>query len=80
MIAALRELERTGARRIEVTRSGADHFDRELRERLAHSVWHTGCTNWYVDEQGNDPNQWPWLWTTYKRRTSRVDPAVYELA
>ena len=74
MIAALRELERTGARRIEVTRSGAEHFDRELRERLAQSVWHTGCTNWYVDEQGNDPNQWPSLWTTYKRRTSRVDP------
>jgi cation diffusion facilitator CzcD-associated flavoprotein CzcO len=80
VIAALRELERAGARRIEVTRSGAEDFDRELRERLAQSVWHTGCTNWYVDEQGNDPNQWPWLWTTYKRRTSRVDPAAYEVA
>ena len=39
-----------------------------------------GCTSWYVDEQGNNPNQWPWLWSTYRRRTSRVDPAAYELA
>jgi cation diffusion facilitator CzcD-associated flavoprotein CzcO len=80
VIAALRELERRGASRIEVTRAGAERFDRELRSRLAHSVWHTGCTSWYLDEQGNDPNQWPWLWTTYKRRTARVDPAAYEIA
>jgi cation diffusion facilitator CzcD-associated flavoprotein CzcO len=80
VIAALGTLERTGARRIEVTRKGAEEFDRELRARLALSVWHNGCTNWYVDERGNDPNQWPFLWTTYKRRTSRIDPAAYEVA
>jgi cation diffusion facilitator CzcD-associated flavoprotein CzcO len=79
VIAALRELERRRARRIEVTPAGAERFDRELRDRLAQSVWHTGCTNWYVDEQGNDPNQWPWLWTTYKRRTAEVDPSAYEI-
>ena len=80
VIAALRVLDRTGAHRIEPSRAGAEAFDRELRARLAGSVWHSGCTNWYVDEQGNNPSQWPWLWTTYKRRTSRIDPAVYKLA
>ena len=55
-------------------------FDRELREALAGTVWHTGCTSWYVDEQGNNPNNWPWSQTTYRRRTSRIDPAAYELA
>ena len=43
------------------------------------TVWHTGCTNWYVDENGNDPNQWPWLWSTYRRRTARLEPGAYEL-
>jgi hypothetical protein len=38
-------------------------------------VWHTGCTSWYLDEHGNDPNQWPWLWSTYRRRTARLDGA-----
>jgi cation diffusion facilitator CzcD-associated flavoprotein CzcO len=80
VIAALEELDRAAARRIEVRREAAARFDRELRAALAGTVWHSGCTNWYVDERGNDPNQWPWLWSTYRRRTARVDSSTYELA
>jgi cation diffusion facilitator CzcD-associated flavoprotein CzcO len=80
VIAALGELERADARRIEVRRQTADAFDRELRAALAESVWHTGCTNWYVDEHGNDPSQWPWLWSTYRRRTERIEPGAYDLS
>jgi cation diffusion facilitator CzcD-associated flavoprotein CzcO len=79
VITALRKLERAHARRIEVGRQAADGFDRELRAALAGTVWHTGCTNWYVDENGNDPNQWPWLWSKYRRRTARIEPGAYEL-
>jgi cation diffusion facilitator CzcD-associated flavoprotein CzcO len=79
IISALDELGRTGARRIEVRRQKAEEFDRELRMALAGSVWHTGCTNWYVDENGNDPSQWPWLWSTYRRRVERIEPGTYEL-
>jgi cation diffusion facilitator CzcD-associated flavoprotein CzcO len=79
VIAALDELERADAQRIEVTREAADRFDRELREALAGTVWHTGCTNWYVDANGNDPNQWPWLWTTYRRRTQQLEAGAYAL-
>jgi cation diffusion facilitator CzcD-associated flavoprotein CzcO len=79
VIAALEELDRAQASRIELRPESATAFDRELREALSRSVWHTGCTNWYVDENGNDPNQWPWLWTTYRRRTSRLEPGAYEL-
>jgi cation diffusion facilitator CzcD-associated flavoprotein CzcO len=80
VIAALDELARADARRIEVSRDAADRFDQELREALAGTVWHTGCTNWYVDENGNDPSQWPWLWSAYRRRTERIEPGAYELA
>jgi cation diffusion facilitator CzcD-associated flavoprotein CzcO len=79
VIAALRELERTDAQRIEVRRRTAEEFNRELRVALAESVWHTGCTSWYVDERGNDPSQWPWLWSSYRRRTARITPGAYEL-
>ncbi len=80
MIAAVRELERNRARTIEVRRDTADAFDRELRAALGTTVWHTGCTNWYVDEHGNDPNQWPWMSGTYRRRTARLAPGAYQLA
>ena len=79
VIAALRALERSRAREIRIRPAAADAFDRELRGALANTVWHTGCTSWYVDEHGNDPNQWPWLWSTYRRRTARLDPGAYEL-
>jgi cation diffusion facilitator CzcD-associated flavoprotein CzcO len=79
VLAALEELDRAGARSIEVRREVADAFDRELREALAGTVWHSGCTNWYVDENGNDPNQWPWLWSTYRRRTESLAPGAYAL-
>jgi cation diffusion facilitator CzcD-associated flavoprotein CzcO len=79
VLAALEQLERAGAQSIEVRREAADAFDRELRDALAGTVWHSGCTNWYIDENGNDPNQWPWLWSTYRRRTASLAPGAYEL-
>ena len=77
VIAALRELERRGARTIEVRREAAEAFDSSLREALAGTVWHAGCRNWYVDENGNDPNQWPWTWGEFRRRTAQLDPRAY---
>jgi cation diffusion facilitator CzcD-associated flavoprotein CzcO len=79
VIGALGELERADARRIELRRQTADAFDHELRAALSGTVWHTGCTNWYVDENGNDPSQWPWLWSTYRRRAAQIEPGVYEV-
>jgi cation diffusion facilitator CzcD-associated flavoprotein CzcO len=80
VVAALRQLEQTRSRRIELNAARLDAFDRELRAALATSVWHTGCTSWYVDENGHDPNQWPWLWSTYRKRAETIEPGVYELA
>ena len=80
VISALRELDRADARRIELRPEAAHQFDSELRAALAGTVWHTGCTNWYVDENGNDPNQWPWVWSTYRRRAEQIDRSAYELA
>jgi cation diffusion facilitator CzcD-associated flavoprotein CzcO len=80
VLAALRELDRRDARRIELRRQAAETFDRELRAALRETVWHTGCTNWYVDENGNDPSQWPWLWRQYRKRTAELEPDAYELS
>lgn len=79
IIAALDALGQANASRIEIRPDAADHFDRELREALRGTVWHTGCANWYVDRDGNDPHQWPWLWHTYRRRTGTLAPDAYAL-
>jgi cation diffusion facilitator CzcD-associated flavoprotein CzcO len=80
MLAALREMERAGASRIEISPAAAEDFDRELRVALAGTVWQAGCSNWYIDENGNDPNNWPWTWSAYRRRTRALAPGAYELA
>ncbi len=80
VIAALRELERTGADRIELREEAAERFDRELRTALSGTVWHSGCTNWYVDERGHDPNQWPWTWSTYRRRAGALSQGDYQFS
>ena len=79
VIAALDAMGVAGAGRVEVRREVEEAFNRRLRAALAGTVWHTGCKSWYVDEQGNDPSQWPWLWSTYRRKTARFEPGVYEL-
>ena len=80
VLAALGEMERAGADRIEVKPEAAESFDRELRAALAGTVWQSGCSNWYVDENGNDPSNWPWTWTAYRRRTRELVPGAYALA
>ena len=80
VLAALRELDRRGASAIEVRREAADAFNASVREALAGTVWHSGCTNWYVDAEGNDPSNWPWTWTEYRRRTSELAPDAYTLS
>jgi cation diffusion facilitator CzcD-associated flavoprotein CzcO len=79
VIAAMRELERTQRQTIEVRPAAAAAFDRELRDALHGTVWHAGCHNWYVDDRGHDPNQWPWTPSTYRRKTATLIPGAYEL-
>ena len=80
VIAALRSMQVAAAQTVEVDPAVAEAFDRELRAALSDTVWHTGCTNWYVDEHGHDPNQWPWLWSAYRRRTAAIAPGTYRLS
>jgi cation diffusion facilitator CzcD-associated flavoprotein CzcO len=80
VLAALRELERAGASTIEVRPEAADAFNASVRAALAGTVWHSGCTNWYVDAEGNDPSNWPWTWTEYRRRTAELAPDAYTLS
>jgi cation diffusion facilitator CzcD-associated flavoprotein CzcO len=79
VLSALDQMRRRAASRIELRRQKAEQFDRELRDALRNTVWHSGCTSWYVDENGNDPSQWPWLWSAYRHRTAQLEPDAYEL-
>jgi cation diffusion facilitator CzcD-associated flavoprotein CzcO len=79
VLGALAAMDESGARRIEVRRDAAAAFEREIADALPRTVWHSGCRNWYVDENGHDPNQWPYAFSSYRRRTAELDHAAYAL-
>lgn len=77
---AVRQLDRGGARYLEVRQGAFDRFSAEARRRLAHSVWATGgCSSWYANGKGVVTTNWPGLMSEYYRRTRRVNLADYVL-
>jgi len=76
ILEAIRGLERRGGW-ITVRAEVQEAFDREIQDRLSTSVWQAGCSNWYVDENGRDTNNWPGFTLEYRRRTRHLDPADY---
>jgi cation diffusion facilitator CzcD-associated flavoprotein CzcO len=79
VLGALAAMGESGAQRIEVRREAAAAFEREIADALPRTVWHSGCRNWYVGENGHDPNQWPYAFSSYRRRTAQLDRAAYAL-
>jgi cation diffusion facilitator CzcD-associated flavoprotein CzcO len=80
VVEAVRELGRAGARWIEVRGDVQAEFNREVQERLQHTVWTAGCDSWYRTESGKVVNNWPGLVSEYRRRTRRPDLADFSLA
>lgn len=72
-------LRRTRGRSLDVRPEVQAAFNEELRERLARSVWESGCSNWYVDEHGYDTSNWPGTMSEFRRRSAQVGLDAYRL-
>lgn len=57
-----------------------DRFTDAVHERLARSVWASGCQSWYLDEQGRNSTTWPGFTFEYRARTRRFDAGAYRVA
>jgi cation diffusion facilitator CzcD-associated flavoprotein CzcO len=53
-------------------------FVAEAEERLAKTVFTSGCPGWYTTESGRVTTVWFGSHVEYRRRTRTFDPAVYE--
>jgi len=52
----------------------------DIQQKLTKTVWQTGgCKSWYQMESGKNTTLWPGTTIGYRRKTYRVDRAVYEL-
>lgn len=80
VVEAVRALERTGARWIDVREDVQSSFNDDIQRRLAESVWTAGCSNWYRSESGKVTNNWPGTTSAYRRRIRRPDPEDFRTA
>ncbi|MET0973124.1 MAG: NAD(P)/FAD-dependent oxidoreductase [Thermoleophilaceae bacterium] len=78
-IDALRTIRLRGAAEFEVRAEAQAAYNEELQERLAGTVWNTGCSSWYVDRNGRNSIMWPGYTFEYRRRTRHFDAPAYRL-
>ena len=52
-------------------------YDRQIQRQLKHSIWASGCQNWYQNAAGRIVNNWPGLAVTYRRMIARFRPDSY---
>ncbi|TWD73458.1 cation diffusion facilitator CzcD-associated flavoprotein CzcO [Kribbella amoyensis] len=77
VLQALRMLR--GAAYVEVREEAQERFVDEVQGQLDNTVWQSGCSSWYLDDQGRNSTIWPEFTVTYWRRTRRLDPADFVL-
>jgi cation diffusion facilitator CzcD-associated flavoprotein CzcO len=78
VLQALRHLERTGARSLEVRPEVQRAFTASLRERLQGTIWTAGgCNSWYLDADGGSSVLWPGTTWEFQRALATFEPADY---
>jgi cation diffusion facilitator CzcD-associated flavoprotein CzcO/acetyl esterase/lipase len=73
-----REMQATASVDIEIDRARYRKFTDGIARRLAHSVW-SGCTSWYVDQDGHQSINWPGFSLTYRWLTRFSSLQAYRL-
>ena len=64
---------------VEVRPEVAERYDHEIQERLADSVWTSGCASWYQTPSGRVTTNWPGQVREYRERTETFEPADFRV-
>ena len=63
-------------RTVEVTAEADEAYDRDVQQRLSHSVW-AHCDSWYRHASGRITSNWPGSTHPYAQRTKVLDPKAF---
>lgn len=78
IVQMLRQLRKGRATAIAPRAEATARFHAALLEAMKDTVWVTGCSSWYLDEDGV-PNTWPWTARRFHRELRRPRLADFEL-
>ena len=54
-----------------------DQFD-SFQDRMKDGSWLSGCSSWYLNEDGTNTAMWPGFSFEYVRKTRKLDMSVYD--
>lgn len=74
---ALKTMEQRQWQAIEVRPEVQENFNEELQQRMARTVWSSGCKSWYLNSQGRNTTLWPGFTFSFRRLTKHFDTAGY---
>jgi len=77
---ALAQMARRGAGALEVKAAAQAAFNADLQQRLAETVWNTGCASWYLSPDGKNRALWPDFTFRFRARTKHIKPADFIFA
>ncbi|MBA0126204.1 NAD(P)/FAD-dependent oxidoreductase [Haloechinothrix sp. YIM 98757] len=66
-------------RTLEVRKDIQDGFNHDIQKRLARTTWNSGCTSWYLTEDGFNATMYPGFATQYARQLATLDLDDYEV-
>jgi hypothetical protein len=73
----LRELQRRGARTMNLRPDVQRTFNARLQHNMQRSVWTSGCHSYYQTKSGKVTAIWPGFTFSFRRLTRRVRAAEY---
>lgn len=73
----LEERDRRAAASVSVRPEVVPGFMSEIDRRSARTVWESGCTSWYLDEQGRNRTLWPGSVRDYEKRATKPELVDY---
>ncbi len=74
VMSCIRRLQAQPGVAMDVKPQRLERFALQIQERLANSVWASGCQSWYLDKNGKNTINWPGFTFTYRQETLSADP------
>ncbi|MFA9218709.1 MAG: flavin-containing monooxygenase [Sphingomonadaceae bacterium] len=79
VVGALQLRRREGLRTLEVKPEVCRQFNATVQQRLARTVWASGCKSWYLSSTGRNSTLWPGFTFQYRRLTRHFDRDAYRV-
>ena len=76
---AIRTMRARELATMEVRPDAQASYNARLQERLAHTVWASGCKSWYLTPSGKNTTLWPGSTAEFAYRTRRFDAEAYDV-